>query len=381
MRRRESFRAGHRLESPFGPPERSRSAGVYFSPLKRSGLARLVVAIGTLAVLVEMLAERPEPEPEAQVWVARVADCGTVDTVIFSRDGKSLASLDSNGRALLWDVATGRQSEEQPEGFDGLRALAFSPDGTNLAGGKLDSTVVFWDLKSLKVQAELHVHPSPVNGLAYSPDGRMLASVSGDGTLVLWQTPGYSLIHQLRSPTRTGGIALAPDGGSLAISHCDGEVRIRQVGAPRYSALVGRFSCPARGLAFSPDGGTLAASAISSPQILLWDLSARRLRTTLIGPASGVTALAFSPDGRLLVAAGSGGDLQLNDLIAGREYTIAHGHRDGIWSVAFSPDGQSLATGGNDHCVRFWDVAKLMLARNDQAVPQLRLERGQRSLN
>ncbi len=67
----------------------------------------------------------------------------------------------------------------------------------------------------------------------------------------------------------------------------------------------------------------------------------------------------------MVVVAGSGGDLQLNDLIARREYTIAQGHGDGIWSVAFSPDGQSLATCGNDHCIRLWDVAKLVNRKLD----------------
>ena len=174
MRRHESFPPGHPIEVSLGPLERSNSAGVCFSPLKLSGrLASLVVAIGTLAILAEMLTERGlHPSPlEAQIWVARAADCGTVDTVLFSRDGQSLASLDSNGRAFLWDVATGRQSDEQPEGFDGLRALGFAPDGTILAGGKLDSTIVLWDLKSRKVQAKLPTYTSPVNGLAFSPDG------------------------------------------------------------------------------------------------------------------------------------------------------------------------------------------------------------------
>jgi WD domain, G-beta repeat len=114
------------------------------------------------------------------------------------------------------------------------------------------------------------------------------------------------------------------------------------------------------------------------PPLFPWDLSARRLRTTLIGPAAGVTALAFSPDGRMVVAAGSGGDLQLNDLIAGREYTIAQGHGDGIWSAAFSPDGQSLATGGNDHCIRLWDVAKLIGADERREGTKQRIRMGSR---
>jgi WD40 repeat protein len=202
------------------------------------------------------------------------------------------------------------------------------------------------------------------------------------GELDLWRTTagGYSWIHQLRSSASVVSIAFSPDGASLATSHGNGEVRIRDVAAPRYSSIVVRFSSNPCGLAFSPDGSTLATSARFSSSILLWDLPARRERANLVGPATGVQALAFSPDGRNLIVAGGDGTLQLKDLIAGRDY-IAQGHGDRIWSVAFSPDGRSLATAGNDHCVRLWDVAKLTLARNDQAVPQLRLERGHRPLN
>jgi WD40 repeat protein len=385
MSRQHCVSTGALIGACSSPTARFSSAQTRFSPVNWSGLASRILGFVLLVGLVEMWMEsaEPEPQPDAEIWVTRAADYAAVDSVIFAPDGKTIASVGSSNHAVLWDVATGQRSEAQPEGADRVRSLAFSPDGRTLAGGSLDGTVILWDMKSLKVRSKIRAHTSPIKALVFSPYGEMLASGSADGTLVLWRSTaaGYSWIHQLRTSASVVSIAFSPDGASLATSHGNGEVRIREVVAPRYSSIVVRLSSYPGGLAFSPDGSTLAASSRFSSTILLWDLPARRERANLVGPATGVQALAFSPDGNNLIVAGGDGTLQLKDLIAGREYPIAQGHGDRIWSVAFSPDGRFLVSAGNDHCVRLWDVAKLTLARNDQAVPQLRLERGHRPPN
>jgi WD40 repeat protein len=387
MSRQNSVSTGALIGACSNPAARFSSVQARFSPVNWCRLARRVLGFVFLFGLVELWMESAEPElqpqPDAEIWVARAADYAAIDSVIFAPDGKTIASVGSNNHAILWDVETGERSEAQPEGADTVRSLAFSPDGRTLAGGSLDGTVILWDMKSLEVRSKLRAHTSAIKSLAFSSDGGMLASGSADGTLILWRTSaaGYSWIHQLRTSGSVFSIAFSPDGASLATSHGNGEVRIRDVASPRYSSIVVRFSSDPCGLVFSPDGSTLATSARFSSSILLWDLPGRRERAKLVGPAKGVQALAFSPDGRNLILAGDEGTLQLTDLIAGRDYPIAQGHRHRIWSVAFSPDGRSLATAGNDHCVRLWDVAKLTLARNDQAVPQLRLERGYGPLN
>ena len=301
----------------FGSPEGCRSGCAGRSPSKASRLAKIVLGIFILIGLIELLTATDEPELDAVVWFARTGRVGAINSIAFSRDGETLASVDSNGHAVLWDVATGQSSDAQPRDFDKIRSLAFSPDGRIMAGGTLDATIVLWDSESLEVRATLRAHPSPVTALGFSPDGRILASVSGDGTLIFWETTaGYSRIHQSRCASGIASIAFSPDGTSLATSHGNGDLTIRNVATPGHYSVVGRFSNASRGIAFSPDGGTLAASAVSSSQILLWDVCRRRLRASLSGPPTGAPTLAFSPDGRILVVTGSDGTLHVTDLIA-----------------------------------------------------------------
>jgi WD40 repeat protein len=158
-------------------------------------------------------------------------------------------------------------------------------------------------------------------------------------------------------------MAFSPDGARLATSHINGEVRTRAVTSPETSALLGRFTEAPRALAFSHDGRTLAASAIGSSQILCWDPATGRARTSLPCPVAGVPAMAFSPDGELLVGGGSDGILQFRDLVADCQSTVRTGHSGRVGSVAFSPDGRTLVSGGSDQGTRLWDVSKLISMR------------------
>src|SRR5262249_34481181 len=59
-----------------------------------------------------------------------------------------------------------------------------------------------------------------------------------------------------------------------------------------------------------------------------------------LGNKSGVSGLAYSPDGRLLAFAGGDGVIHLRDLAADKEVRRFEGKTNFIRTVAFSPDGK-----------------------------------------
>ncbi len=78
---------------------------------------------------------------------------------------------------------------------------------------------------------------------------------------------------------------------------------------------------------------------------------------TLVGHSSGVSSVAFSPDGQRLASGSHDKTVKIWDSTTGKELLSLKGHEDLVYSVAFSPDGQRLASGSHDKTVKIWDSA------------------------
>lgn len=75
------------------------------------------------------------------------------------------------------------------------------------------------------------------------------------------------------------------------------------------------------------------------------------------GHASNITALACSPDGKILASADDSGTIILWDLAPGKLLKRMRGHgKGGIWSLTWSVESTVLVSGGADGTVRVWDV-------------------------
>src|SRR5262249_35123391 len=112
----------------------------------------------------------------------------SVNSVAFSPDGRTLATLDRNLIVKLWDVSTGRELRKLNEytGVStGSNAMAYSPDGVMLATIVREG-VVLWNLVTSQKEIILKGHAQPVTTLAFSPDGKRLATGSADQTAKIW---------------------------------------------------------------------------------------------------------------------------------------------------------------------------------------------------
>jgi RNA polymerase sigma factor (sigma-70 family) len=158
---------------------------------------------------------------------------------------------------------------------------------------------------------------------------------------------------------------VAPWQGGFAVQHLDGQVWRDRLGDPlprgavaRLGTTRGRHTDNLSALALSPDGKLLATRA-GDDRVRLWDASTGKELHALGGPhgSPGLWGFAFAPDGGTLVTCGADGLVRFWDLATGRERFQVLGNPRGVRAVAFSGDGKLLAVGGEDNRLDLWDPA------------------------
>jgi WD40 repeat protein/transcriptional regulator with XRE-family HTH domain len=282
--------------------------------------------------------------------------------VAYSPDGSRVASASVDGSARLWDSNTGALLRtlilgDAPE--DGLTGLAFHPDGRRLATGSMDGRITIWDVESGEILNRLEGHTNMVVGLAFSPDGDRLASAAWDGLAKVWDVATGKEITTFNGHTPNAllvGIAFSPDGKRVFSTGADSRlVRVWDAETGQQLAEFPDEGKDVFGLALSPDGATLALGN-QDGDITLWDVASGKFLHRLSGHAGLILRLQFSQDGQQLASASFDRLAKVWDVSTGKEIVTLYGNHGNVFGVSFHPEGTRLATAGADGTVRTYTL-------------------------
>ena len=119
---------------------------------------------------------------------------GGVNAVVFSPDGRLLATADTKKMVKLWSVDSGELIKTFRGHENYIHEISFSPDGKQLASGGGDKQAIIWDIASGKKLISL-THPDVVHDVTFSPDGKLLATACANGRYYLYPINNEDLIE------------------------------------------------------------------------------------------------------------------------------------------------------------------------------------------
>jgi WD40 repeat protein len=308
-----------------------------------------------------------EQEPPSRVLAGHK---GSVTSVAFTRDGRTLVSGGRDDVINVWDVATGELKKQltrhRETGTDkgDVYSIAFSHDGKLMASGSMDTSIILWDAGTFEPVRTLHGHTAAVRDVAFSPDDATLASGAEDKTLRLWDVAtGRPKVTRTEHTGTVKGVVYFPGGRTIATASADATLRLwdAQTGEPNM-VLKGHTA----GVEFcdvSPDGAQLFSGTANIGEIIFWDAKTGK-PLKILPHAHGndhgaeIDSGHYSPDGKWAV---SGSKDRTDKCWDPTTFVLLHTIADNpgrTESMCFSPDGKTLATGmgGTDFHIRLWDL-------------------------
>jgi len=264
-----------------------------------------------------------------------------IQSLAFSPDGKLLAAVGGSparlGEIQIWDVEHRKLALSVPMTYDTLYGVSWSPDGTRVAFGCADNTVRAIDAHSGKQVLYQGAHNDWVLGTVFTKDASHLVSVSRDRSMKLIEVATQRFIDNITSITPgalKGGLASVdrnPKEDEVVVGGADGVPKIYHIYRPpgksrrigdddnfirQFDALPGRLYA----VEYSRDATRIVAGSSSqgTGEIRVYDAANPRLICKFQGQPGPIYSARFSPDGKVVAAAGFSGKVLLMDAATGK---------------------------------------------------------------
>ena len=273
-----------------------------------------------------------------------------VDVVAWRPDGAALATAGRDGTWRLWDPLEGKKICEHAAGALWPEHLAWSPapmeGGYRLALGA-GSRVSFWTGTGESAAEPLTLSRTVVE-IAWVRQGEALAVATSSG--ISWRAPGTG--EEVRAfPAKDPilNMALSPSGRWMMTGNQDCSVHVWNTEGGAEMHMRG-YAAKVRQLAWHRGSRWLAAGG--GPTVAVWDCSGRgpegRVPTLLEWHSDQISALNYQSAGDWLASGARDGSVAVWSPTQRENLITAAKISSGVTKLAWSPDGHALAVAGEE---------------------------------
>jgi eukaryotic-like serine/threonine-protein kinase len=306
-------------------------------------------------------------EASALREVTRIHTTNEVRLMRVSRDGRWLASLESDRTLRVWRTEDWNLRWSQCAGGDGLfdgGRIEFLDGDRRLAVGSADGLVDIFETATGEAVIEFLAHADglsdEITALAYVPASHLLAIGAGYGgsKITLWNPETGELVRTLTNHlAHVPDLAVSPDGRWMASASADETVRLWDTKTWNCARTLHGHEDEVQCLAFSADSQHLI-SGDREGSVRLWQVPPpeRMPALRVIHEPSGI--LRLSPDSKRMVTFSPGGQFVVWDMDTGEKIATLTALQGSQGLCQFSPDGRQLLVGGPTGKVRVWDFTR-----------------------
>jgi serine/threonine protein kinase/WD40 repeat protein len=278
-------------------------------------------------------------------------------TALASDDARHwIVSSGADATLKIWSNLSGAlvRSIDLEEG----PATALALDDRRALTGHRTGAIVLWDLQRAERLQVYHLQDGPISALAFTDDPNHFAAASPAAPLTLFdiRDPATASALVEAGESVSDLVAAARSRPLLVANGPDHTIRVwrtesRGVGRTYRGPLAGVSALEIAA------GGRLVASGSMDGSISVWSTSSSRLQRSFRAHSGRVTALAFMPSDRALLAtAGTDGLVKLWDLRAMRNARVLSGHTGPVRALGFADAGRRLISAGDDGVILIWST-------------------------
>jgi WD40 repeat protein len=296
----------------------------------------------------------------------------TLHAIAFSADNRRLAIASGDGAVHFHDADTGLAAESQANHRGAIRAMAFAKNGVLLTAAA-DRRVLTWDTSSdWRLQRTIGGVREPelladrVLSLDFSRDGKRLATGGGvparGGELKIWNVADGRLLRHIAGAhdDTVFGVRFSSDGQRLATVSADRFVKIFDASSGDIIRVLGGHTAHVLGVSWKADGRLLVTCGADSV-LKLWDAETGALARTMKGGIYDngrykreVTAVSFIGDSEEILAASGDGTVRLHRVSSDNDVLKFNGAKGYQYAVAVTPNGRVVIAAGSDGVLRVW---------------------------